>query len=117
MLRLLSDEDVRGYLYGALMRAHPGIDLVRVQDVGLRTASDPVILGWAAAEGRIVLTQDHETMPGFAYDRVLRTLAMPGLFVIRNQPLSIGLVIQVIVMIDVCSTHDEWKDQVVYLPL
>ena len=38
----------------------PTLDIVRVQDVGLRTASDPDILAWAASEGRILLTHDRK---------------------------------------------------------
>ena len=35
MLRLLSDENFNGEIVRGLFRAHPTIDLVRVQDVGL----------------------------------------------------------------------------------
>lgn len=48
----------------------PKLDVVRVQDVGLIETPDPTILAWAAAEGRILLTHDRDTVPGFAYDRV-----------------------------------------------
>jgi hypothetical protein len=37
-----------------LLAERPGLDLVRVRDVGLRNAEDPDILAWAASEGRIV---------------------------------------------------------------
>ena len=46
--------------------------MTRVQDVGLAGAADPVILGWAASEGRILLTHDAATMPGFAYARLMQ---------------------------------------------
>jgi predicted nuclease of predicted toxin-antitoxin system len=38
------------------------LDLVRVQEVGLRTADDPDILEWAAAQGRVLVTRDRDTM-------------------------------------------------------
>jgi predicted nuclease of predicted toxin-antitoxin system len=117
MLRLVSDEDVDGYVLRELLRREPGLDIVRVQDVGLMSAPDPDILAWAATEGRIVLTQDHATMPDFAYDRVRAGLPMPGVFVIRNQPLSIGRLAQEILTVALCSAQEEWKDQVVFLPL
>ena len=44
MLRLLIDEDVHGDIVAGLRRRHPTLDLVRVQDVGLRSTPDPIIL-------------------------------------------------------------------------
>ena len=41
MLRLLTDEDVHGDIVDGLRRRQPALDLVRVQDVGLR----PVYVG------------------------------------------------------------------------
>jgi predicted nuclease of predicted toxin-antitoxin system len=117
MLRLASDADFPGHVYRALRRREPGLDIVRVQDVGLRMAPDPDILAWAAAEGRIVLTDDAATMPDFAYDRVRAGLPMPGVFVLRDQPISVGQLVQEILILVLCSTQEEWKDQVVFLPL
>ena len=72
MIRLLSDENLDGTLVRGLLRRLPDIDLLQVQDVGLRQTDDPAILAWAAAEGRILLTHDRNTIPGFAFDRVRR---------------------------------------------
>jgi hypothetical protein len=41
---MVSDADFNGRLYRALFRDQPDLDLIRVQDVGLRTAADPDIL-------------------------------------------------------------------------
>ncbi len=51
MLRLVSDENFKGEIVRGLRRRLPDLDLVRVQDVGLREADDPPILSWAAAGG------------------------------------------------------------------
>ena len=69
MLRLASDADFNGDVVRGLFRLQPDLDLVRVQDVGLRTADDPTILQWTAAQGRILLTHDRapcRTSPGNA---------------------------------------------------
>ena len=66
MLRLLTDEDFDGRFTTALRARLPGLDLVRAQDTGLMHTPDPEILARAAAEGRIVLTHDRNTMTGFA---------------------------------------------------
>jgi predicted nuclease of predicted toxin-antitoxin system len=70
MLRLVSDENFNGEVVRGLLRREPGLDLVRVQDVGLSAADDHAILAWAAAEGRLLLPHDRNTVPAFAYDRV-----------------------------------------------
>ena len=48
MLQLPIDEDVHGDIVNGLRRRQPGLDVVRVQDVGLRQTPDPDILEWAA---------------------------------------------------------------------
>jgi predicted nuclease of predicted toxin-antitoxin system len=116
MLRLLTDADVHGGIVAGLRHHRPTLDLVRAQEVGLRTAFDPAILAWAAHEGRIVLSQDRATMVDFANTRVANGESMPGLFVIRKRA-GIGEVIQSILFIDEASTQDEWRDKVQYIPL
>src|SRR5215831_10525014 len=44
MVHLISDADVHGHIVRDLRGRKPNIDLVRVQEVGLRTAEDSVIL-------------------------------------------------------------------------
>ena len=41
MLRLLSDENFNGDIVRGLFLRQPNLDLLRVQDVGLREADDP----------------------------------------------------------------------------
>ena len=57
-------------------RRKPTIDIVRVQDIGLRTEDDEVILDYAVASGRIILTHDAKTMPFHAYHRIEKGLSM-----------------------------------------
>jgi len=116
MLRLVSDADFNGRVLRALIRSDPSLDVVRVQDVGLRTAPDPDVLAWAAAEGRVVLTRDQRTMVGFAYARVAAGLPMPGVVVTRDD-LPIGMQVQDILIIAHCSDSNGLDDQVVFVPL
>ncbi len=67
-MRLLTDENFNGSILRGLMRRLPGLDIVRVQDVGLIHADDPIILEWAANEGRILLTHDVATITVYAYE-------------------------------------------------
>src|ERR1051326_7032488 len=113
MLRLASDADFKGPVLRGLLRRRPGLDLVRVQDAGLRTAADAAILEWAATESRILLSHDRRTMRNAAIERVRLGQPMPGLFLMRKG-FTIGEWIDAILLVDSCSEQDEWKDQVVY---
>lgn len=78
MLAFLADENFDGQIVIGLRRRHPEIDIVRVQDVGLRRADDPAILAWAAGARRLLLTHDAATVTRDAYERTGAGLPMPG---------------------------------------
>ena len=101
MLRFLADENFHGKIVTGLRRLMPSIDLVRVQDAGLSGSEDPVILEWAAREGRILLTHDIETIPGFAVARVGAGRPMPGVIEVP-QNISCAQAIDEIVAITLC---------------
>jgi predicted nuclease of predicted toxin-antitoxin system len=48
MLKLLMDEHIDKSLVRGLLRKEPKLDIVRMQDVGLRTKDDERLLAWAA---------------------------------------------------------------------
>ena len=52
-MKFLTDENFEGAFFRGLLRHRPGIDLVRVQDVGLAEADDLTILEWASQEGEL----------------------------------------------------------------
>ena len=116
MLRLVSDENFNGDIVRGLLLRHPTLDLCRVQDVGLEGADDPMILAWAAANDRIVLTHDHATMPDFAYARVGAGQPMSGVFVVPDR-MAVRQVIEELLLVDACSEQAQWADLIVYLPL
>ena len=113
---LMADEDFNGRILRGLQRRLGNLDLVRAQEVGLMSADDVAILAWAAREGRIVLTHDVNTMTAAAYARVSAGETMAGV-VVASQDLSIGNVIDEIVLIVECTEAAEWAGQVVFLPL
>lgn len=85
MLSLLSDENFNGDIIRGLFLRQPDLDLLRVQDVGLREADDLAILDWAASNKRILLTHDRATMPDFAYECLAREEETAGLFVVNDR--------------------------------
>ena len=116
MLPLAADEDVDGKIIRGLRRRLPDIDLVLVLEAGLRGSPDPVLLGWAAKEGRVFITQDENTLVGYAWDRVKAGLPMPGV-IVRGKGVTIRRAIDDLLIIAGCGAAEDFKDQVRFLPL
>ena len=116
MLRLASDADVHGDIIRGLRRRLPDIDLVRAQNTLPEGTSDPEVLAWAAAEDRVLITNDRNTMVGFAYQRVAAEVPMPGLIATTNEQ-SIGEAIHDILLLAEYMPEEEIRNQVVvFLP-
>jgi predicted nuclease of predicted toxin-antitoxin system len=116
MLRLASDADVHGGIIRGLHRRMPELDLVRAQDALPEGTPDPEVLAWAASEDRVLITNDRDTMVGFAYQRVAAGEPVPGLIVIAMWQ-SVGSNIDDILFIAEYMPEEEIRDQVViYLP-
>jgi hypothetical protein len=107
---------VHGDIVAGLRRHQPALDLVRVQDVGLGHTPDPLILDWAAQEGRVVVSLDKKTLAADAWERVARGLPMAGVAILRTV-LTIGQAIGELELIALAGEPDDFRDQVVYLPL
>lgn len=116
MLRLLADENFNGYIVRGLLRRRAGIDLVRVQDVGLIEQNDQDILEWAGVNNYILVTHDRATIPNFAYERVRVGKPMPGVFVF-NDKISLRDAIDELLFLDEFSQQDDWYHLVTFLPL
>ncbi len=115
-MRLLTDENFNGAILRGLMRRLPTLDVIRVQDVGLKNTDDPIILEWAANEGRILLTHDVATITMYAYERVNQGLPMTGVVeVIATAP--IGQIIDDLELFICCSNPEEYEGQVLFIPL
>jgi Domain of unknown function (DUF5615) len=116
MLRLLSDEDVPASIALGLRKRHPGLDVLRVQQVGLRTKPNSEVLEWAAKHGRQVYTRDRKSMTATAWNRVQLGLEMPGLFVLP-EGVRVGAAVEELELIALASDPKDWRDQVIFLPL
>jgi hypothetical protein len=116
MLRLLSDEDVHDDIVRGLRRREPAPDIVRAVDVGLGHPPDPTILAWSASQDRVLLTGDVNTMVGFAWARVRTGEPMPGVLALLEN-VGIGRVLDDILLVALCYTLEEIKDQVLFIPL
>lgn len=114
--KFLADENINPDLVLGLKRRNDRIDIVRVQEVGLRTQDDPTILQWAADEGRVLISRDLKTIPAFAEERVAAGLAMPGVFVLPSR-VSMAMAIDDLSLVAGATEAGEWINCVTYLPL
>ena len=115
-VRFAADENFHADIVRGVLRRRPSTSIVRVQDTDIRGGTDPIVLEWAAREGRIVLTHDARTMTRYAYDRVRRGSHMPGIIEVRRS-VQKSRAIADILLIAECSLPGEWEGQVIYLPL
>jgi len=116
MLRFLADENFNGTIVRGVRRGSPELDILTVHEAALTGTPDPELLGWAASQGRLLLTHDVKTMPRFINDRVEAGLPMPG---VVEVPMiyPIRQVIEDIVPLYKCSDDGEWEGQIVRVPM
>jgi hypothetical protein len=115
MIALLADHNVREAILRGLLLRLPGLDVVTARSVGLARASDPDVLIWAAANGRVVLTHDRQTMAGFTYARIAAGEPMTGLIVAESRATN-RRVIDDLELICVATTAVEWVNRVEFIP-
>lgn len=116
MIRLLLDEHIEKSILTGVLRRMPDADILNVQTANLQGMSDPSLLEWALLENRILVSRDAATMIDFAYQRLIAGQPMAGLFAVSST-MSIGRVIEELIVILNCSTASDWKDKVTHLPL
>ena len=115
LARLLIDHDFNERILRSL-QSRAEVDVVLARAVNLQKKPDAVLLAWAAAEDRIVLSHDLETMPRFVIARVRGAETMPGLILIP-QDLRISKAVEELTTIALCSDQSEWRDTIIYIPL
>lgn len=114
-MRFLADENLDNNILRGILRRQPNLDIVRVQDVGLFGKDDPTVLAWAAKENRILLTHDVATITRYAYERIAKSLNMPGVIEITASS-SLGKAIADIILFIECGVDGELEGQILYLP-
>ncbi len=115
-MRFAADENFNGKVLDGLRICIPDLDVLRVQDTDLYSAPDPDVLAWAAAEERIVLTHDVQTLVNDAYARVREGLAMPGGIVVAT-PVLIGPSLDDLEILIGAGSADDFVNQVRYVPI
>lgn len=116
MICFLSDEDFDGRIVRGLRRRMPNIDLLRIQDAGLRTFHDSKILEYASQKNRVLISHDIRTMSAYAFERIAKGLPMSGVILVP-QDMPIRRAIDELELIAQCMDVQQWTYQVRRLPL
>ena len=115
-MKFLTDEDFDNRILRGVSRRLPDLDILRVQDTEVASASDQAVLEWAAKEGRILLSHDVNTMTLFFRQHLEKGLSSPGIFFI-SQSLPVGFVIDELVLVATFSFDGEYTNQMNFIPL
>ena len=116
-MKWLADENFRHAIVRGLWRRAPKFDIVRVQDLSeISGVEDSVILVWATSQDRAVLTHDLSTMIPAMRELQHRVLPCAPIVLVPDS-LPTGQAIEEILLLDECSTVDDWTAGVLYLPL
>ena len=117
--RFLADANFNRRIIVGLRRRASGVDVVAAHEIGLEQMPDPGVLQEAQRLDRILLTHDVNTMPKH-FDALLTSMTpneqSPVIFLIAQEA-AIGVAVQEIYEIWLCSTHKEWRNQWLFLPL
>lgn len=114
--RFLADHDLNEHIVTGTLRREPTLAFPRVREFGLNEAPDAAILDFAQRQRLLVVSHDVNTMPAAAYARLSSGDSFPGLFMVQ-QTLPIATVIDNLVLIWSSTDLEDWRNQVVFLPL
>jgi hypothetical protein len=117
-IRYLLDENVDPLYRRELLRREPTLVVWKIDDVAAppEGTSDPDILIWCEANNFILVTNNRHSMPEHLRDHLLQGRHVPGILEL-NADLGIGAMLDELVLIWAASSADEFRDQLVYLPL
>jgi hypothetical protein len=120
-LRFVLDEHLRGLLWKAIQHHNAAsafpIDVVRVGDpADLPLGStDPDILLWAEREGRILISQDRDTMITFFWNHLHAGHRSPGLLLLRSG-VSLPIIVFELALISHASDPADLFGLIRYIP-
>lgn len=115
MIRFLADADFNHAIVKGCRRHEPALDFMSANEAGLDGVPATDVLALAAAQNRILVTHDRQTMPGHFGEFLMSGKSSPGVFLV-SQYAPIGQVIEELVLVWAASDMDEWKNRIVSIP-
>ena len=116
MIRFLADADLNEGIVAGCLRREPEMDFKSANEGDLEGVPDPEVLALAAAEDRILVSHDFQTMPRHFGDFLQAGNSSPGVLLVP-QRLPMGEAIEELVLIWAASDADEWQNRILKVPL
>ncbi len=113
-IRYQADADLNADIIAGVRRREPLIDFQAADEAGLRGVADPLVLAYAAREGRILVSHDRKTMPRYFATFIARE-SSPGRFII-SQNTDVRVAIEELILIWAASEADEWVNTLLTVP-
>ncbi len=117
-IRFLLDENVTPKLRTILIQREPGMIVWKVGDPGApqRSSSDPDILNWCEKNSFILVTYNRISMPIHVRNHLKNGNHFPGILIL-NPAMSLGEIVNELLLIWGASESDEYRDMMLYLPI
>lgn len=116
-MKWLADENFRNAIIRGLLRKAPTLDILRAQDVPeVADQDDLILLRFATAEGRVVVTHDLSTMIPAMREQV-RDASRCAPIVLVPDSLPVSAVVEDLLLLNECAVEADWAAGVIYLPL
>jgi len=97
-LRFQADADLKRAIITGTLRLAPSADFRLAEAVPLEGLGDPIVLGKAAEDGRVLVTHDVNTMERH-FREFIRNRASPGLILIPQKRVGVGSAIELLVLL------------------
>jgi hypothetical protein len=118
--RFLADENLESAIVQGVRLQRPEITLLTAKEAETLSLDDRQVLSQAQALDLILISHDSRTMYNH-FAAFLMSLApdehSPGVLLVSQERYSIGQIISFIVEVYDLSSHQEWANRIVRLPL
>lgn len=117
-VRILLDENVDTRLLAAVRRRSSSVEISQIGEPerpALGT-KDPELLEWCEVNQYSLVTNNRRSMPGHLTDHLAAGRHVPGIFIL-SEDMSFGEIVDELLLIEGASEAEEYRDQLVYLPL
>jgi hypothetical protein len=115
VIRYLADASLRHSIVLGCRRRELTLDFQSAAEARLEGLPDPAVLAIAAANGRILVTQDFQTMPLHFGNLLAQGRHSPGVLLI-SQRRATSAAIEALIPIWEASEESEWADRIVEIP-
>ncbi len=117
-IKYLLDEHITLQLRTQILRRYPNLEVWCIGDPNApsKGTDDPDILIWCEENGFILVTNNRKTMPVHLADHLANNRHIPGIFII-NENMSMGQIIEELIIIAQAAFVDEYQDLITFMPI